>query len=345
MTLQIKAEVLLNNSNWERTLNKTQKQMQGFGKSMKTIANGVKGAIAFMGINAIGDALSDAAKAADEDAASIRVLNKVLENSWKATDEQTRAVDQFIQQTSLQVGILDDELRPAFAKIATTTKNPTKAMERFQVALDVAAGTGKDLNTVSQAMAKFFGGQKSALDKLIPGIKDAGDKIEFMKSKYEGAAEAGAGSFDKINVAVENAKEAIGTALLPQIEQFVKWLGSDKGQKAMDQWISDLKMLIGLASDFLGLVRNVAGIFDQSQKDQAISKAAKSKNGLNYLGGGQATGPNAYTNAESLNRSSSGNMFAPTTINIYGTVSGNDVVKALKNIAGQKGMTLGRLLR
>lgn len=343
MSFNITANLFADLSNWDKNLKKAGSQANSFGKSMKTVANGVKGAFAFMGINAVGDALMDAAKAADSDAKSIRLLNKVLENSWKATDEQTRAVDDFIQKTSLQVGKLDDELRPAFAKIATTTKNPTKAMDRFRIALDTAAGTGKDLNTVSQAMAKFFGGNKTALDKLIPGIKDADDKMGFLSKKFDGAAEAGAGSFDKINVAVENAKEAIGTALLPQIEQFVKWLGSDKGQKAMDQWIADLKMLIGLASDFLGLVRNVAGIFDQSQKDQALTKAAKSKNGLNYLGGGQATGPNAYTNAQSLNASSTGNMFAPTIIVNVDPIDGK-ISRMLKKESQSKGIPMSKLL-
>jgi hypothetical protein len=43
--------------------------------------------------------------------------------------------------------------------------------------------------------------------------------------------------------------------------------------------------------------------------------------------------------------SSSSSSKTSSVVNIYGTVSGNDVVKALKNVAGQKGMTIGRLLR
>jgi hypothetical protein len=343
MTFDLKAQLMVDMGNWQRSLQKASNQTKSFGKSVKTIANSVKGAIAFMGINVIGDALTEATKAADQDAKSMRVLNKVLANSWKATDEQTRAVDDFIQKTSLQVGILDDELRPAFAKIATTTKNPIKAMERFQLALDVAAGTGKDLNVVSQAMAKFFGGQKSALDKLVPGIKNAGDKIGYMTSKYEGSAEAGAGAFDKINVAIENAKEAIGAKLLPEVEKFVKWLGSKEGMKAMDQWISDLKMLIQLASDFLGLVRNITGTFAQSDKNAALTSAAKAKNGLNYLGGGQATGKNAITNAQSLNMASTGNMFAPTIVVNVDPIDGK-ISRMLRKEAMSKGIPMSKLL-
>lgn len=340
MTLQIKAEVLLNNSNWERNLKKTSKQMEGFGKSMRTISRGIQAGLAAVGINAIGDALIDSAKAADEDAKSIRLLNKVLVNNWKATTEQTKAVDDFIQKTSLQVGILDDQLRPAFAKIATTTKSPTKAMERFKIALDTAAGTGKDLNTVSQAMAKYFGGNKTALDKLIPGIKDAGDKMQFLKDKFAGSAEAGAGVFDKINVAVENAKESIGAKLLPEIEKFAKWLGSPEGMKAMDQWISDLKMLIGLASDFLGLVRNVSGAFDQNAKNKALTSAAGAKNGLNYLGGGQTP---MFTTPTAMS-TSAGTPNITLQVNVD-PITGTKVTKLLKTTAQTRGIPLAQLLR
>jgi hypothetical protein len=307
---------------------------------MKTISRGIQAGLAAVGINAIGDALMDAAKAADADAKSQRVLNKVLENSWKATDEQTRAVDAFIQQTSLQVGILDDELRPAFAKIATTTKNPTKAMERFRIAVDVAAGTGKDLNVVSQAMAKYFGGQTTALDKLVPGIKNAGDKVAFLTEKYKGAAVAGAGAFDRINVAVENAKESIGTKLLPYIEKFVTYLGSKEGQKAMDQWISDLKTLIELAANFLGLLRNITGAFPQADKNKALTSAAGATNGLNYLGGGQTkmfTTPTAMSG----NMSSTPNMTLQVNVD---PITGTKVTKLLKTTAQTRGIPLRQLL-
>jgi hypothetical protein len=337
MTFDLRAQLLVDMGNWQRGLEKASRQTKSFGKSVKTIANGVKGAIAFMGINVIGDALTDAAKAADEDAKSQRVLNKVLENSWKATKEQTQAVDDFIQKTSVQVGILDDQLRPAFAKIATTTKNPTKAMERFQIALDVAAGTGKDLNVVSQAMAKFFGGQKTALDKLVPGIKDAGDKIGYMTEKYNGAAEAGAGAFDKINVAIENAKEAIGAKLLPKIEEFAKWLGSDEGQKAMEQWIADLKNLIELASQFLGVVTTITDIFKGKFTKETPGKTPKAPTQFQNL--------SAATKNEVLGRT--GNM--SNVVNNYfkvdaPNVSGDAVLTAIKGEARRKGVALSKLL-
>lgn len=344
-TTQIKAELIVNNAKWQAGLEKANRQMKGFGKSMKTVSNGIKGAIAFMGLNAIGDGLLSAAKAADEDAKSMRVLNKVLANSWKATKEQTEIVDDFIQSTSMQVGIVDDKLRPAFAKIATTIKNPTKAMKVFEMALDTAAGTGKDLNVVSLAMAKFFGGQTSALDKLVPGIKNADDKMKFLRANFAGAAKEGAGAFDKIQVAIENVQEQIGEALLPKFQELAEWMGSAEGKEAMDQWASDLQTLIKLASEFLGLVRDVAGIFDFKTRDYntGIQGSQQRQRALDAANRPVTMAQQNATLGRTGNMSNVGSQ--SVVVNVYApNVSGPAVLDALKKTARRKGVPLKLLV-
>jgi hypothetical protein len=337
-TTQIKAELIVNNAKWQAGLAKANKQMTGFGKSVKNISRSINAAFAFIGVAAIGEALIDMAKAADEDAASMRVLNKVLVNSWKATDEQTRAVDDFIQRTSVQVGILDDKLRPAFAKIATTIKNPTKAMKVFSLAIDVAAGTGKELNTVSLAMAKFFGGQTTALDKLVPGIKNAGDKMGYLTKKYEGAGAAGATAFSKIDVALENIKEQFGAYLLPYAEKFAEFLQTPEAQAAIDDWVRKFGQLLQITEDIInGIVYTLSTPqekarirYEEATKGFRVQNASRDK----------AFGGSVQGAQKQLAASGGG-----TTINIYGTTSGNDAVKALKKEANRLGVTLGQLLR
>lgn len=337
-TTQIKAELIVNNAKWQAGLAKANKQMTGFGKSVKNISRSINAAFAFVGVAAIGDALIDMAKAADEDAASMRVLNKVLVNSWKATDEQTRAVDDFIQITSVQVGILDDKLRPAFAKIATTIKNPTKAMKVFSLAIDVAAGTGKELNTVSLAMAKFFGGQKTALDKLVPGIKNAGDKMAYLTGKYKGAGAAGATAFSKIDVALENIKEQFGAYLLPYAEKFAEYLQTPEAQAAIDDWVRKFGKLLQITEDIInGIVYTLSTPqekarirYEEATKGFRVQSSAREK---------------AFGGSVQDARKGLGAALSGTTINIYGTTSGDDVVKALKNVANRRGLSLGQLLR
>jgi hypothetical protein len=328
MTTQIRAELLIGLSNWQKGLTKANKQMSSFGKSMKTISQSINGALAFVGINALGDGLIDMAKAAAEDAASMAVLNKVLVNSWKATDEQTRAVDKFIQTTSVQVGILDDDLRPAFAKIATTIKNPTRAMEVFSLAIDVAAGTGKELNTVSLAMAKFFGGQTSALDKLVPGIKNAGDKVGYLTDKYKGAGAAGATAFDKLEVAMENIKEQLGSYLLPYIERFVSWLQTPGAQTTINEWVKKFGQLLEITEDIInGII-----YYTSDARGKAMIRYQESQKGTNAQrqSSMQAFG-GSYADAQKKLVSSGGGTKSGNTqiINIKSTMTANEIAAAL----------------
>lgn len=374
MTLQIKAEVLLNNANWEKNLRKTSKQMEGFGKSMKTISNGVKaawGAVAVLGLNAVGDALIDVTKAAAEDNKSMQLLNKQMDNSWKATAETKEQMDRYIDSMSNLSGIADDKMRPAMSKIVAVTKNASKAQKAFEIVMDVSAGTGKDLNAVSQAYARYLGGNKKALDKLVPGLKDAGDKMAFLQDKYGGmAAVAGKNDpFARITVVMDNFKEKLGKAFLPVVEKFSDWLASDQAQTALDEiaskvqefgewfsspegqkafkgWMEDLKAMLKLAADFLGLVGDVASLLKANDPNQ--NKAAKNKaNQVAFTSGPKFTSMNAAGQAGVLGRTGNMGMVdnSKTTINISGVVSGNEVVTALTRYAKGKGVPMSKLLR
>jgi len=376
MAAKMFAEVVIAGSyrNLSKSTRGAKKELTGFEKATKKMSGQVKAAlagIALGGFALITDALVDMTKAASDDAKSIALLNKQLDNSWKATDKTKASINDYLESASNMSGILDDDLRPAFGKIVKVTKTADKAMKAFDMVLDISADSGKDVNTVAAAYSKYLAGNKTALYKLIPGLKTAKDETQFLKDKMDGMAEvAGANNpFARINVVVENFKEQLGEAFIPIANDIADWLAGPESQKAMKDFAKQVKegfafltspegrkQVKQFIDDFLTLIREAAAlagvvadlIGGQKKKDTALTDAASTqagKNGLNYLGGGQATGRMAYTNAQSLNKSSTGNMFAPTTVNIYGTTSGNDVVKALKNIAGQKGMTLGRLLR
>lgn len=375
MTFQVRAEILLANDNWEKNLRKSSKQLEGFGKSMKTISNGVKAAwagVAALGLNAVYDAIVDVTKAAAEERKSVALLNGALDKNWKATDKTKEAVADFITKQQNLSGILDDKLRPAFAKIALVVKKPEKAMKAFSLAMDVSAGTGKDLNVVSQAMAKFLGGNKTALDKLVPGLKDAGDKMAFLQSKYAGmAAVAGSNDpFARINVVMEDFKEKLGTAFLPVVDKFATWLASDEaqgalddlakkvqefgewfmspeGQKTFDGWMQDLKALIKLAGDFLNIAGQVASLLDTKKNQKSVLSTAQGRTALNPFRGGYG-----YTDTSQV-ISSTGNMAAISakpinvTVKVDGSFNnaGKFIVNSLKKEAGARGVTVGKMIQ
>lgn len=171
----------------------------------------------------------DATKAAAEDAAAQEKLAGTLRRVAGASDAAVKGAEDFISALSQQVGVADDELRPALSKIATATKDVTKAQDGLKIALDVAAQTGKPLETVSAALAKAYSGQGTALAKLLPGIDKAAIKSgEFADVNKElarltgGAAAEAAntaeGKFRRFSITIQETKESIGQALLPALD-------------------------------------------------------------------------------------------------------------------------------
>ena len=174
-------------------------------------------------------------KAAVEDSAAQAILAKTLQNVTGATDGQVAAIEKQISVMSLATGVADDELRPAFASLVRVTQDMTTATDGLQLAMDISAGTGKDLQSVSDALAKAYGGNYKALALLSPELKamiKSGaslDEIMVALSKTFGgqaavAAGTAQGQFKRLNVALDEAKESIGMALLPAVMAVLPYL-------------------------------------------------------------------------------------------------------------------------
>ena len=168
-------------------------------------------------------------KAAVEDEAAQAQLARALVNVTNATDAQIATVEQQINAMQMATGVADDELRPAYAALLRGTNNITLANEALSQAMDISAGTGKDLATVSDALAKAYGGNYKALRNLSPevyGMIKDGASLDAVMAALAGtfggsaatAAGTAQGQFKRLNVALDEAKESIGKALLPAVE-------------------------------------------------------------------------------------------------------------------------------
>jgi hypothetical protein len=169
----------------------------------------------------------NAAKAFAADEKAAQSLALALANTGNAF--ASIEVEKFIGDLQRVTGVLDDDLRPAFRTLLTATGDVKKSQDGLALALDIAAGTGRDLGAVSLALAKAYGGQTTALSRLGAGLSKAtlasGD-LDLITSeltkKFSGqalaAAEGYAGSMAKLTVASENAKEIIGKDLLDAMQ-------------------------------------------------------------------------------------------------------------------------------
>jgi len=133
----------------------SQKSLNGLEKNAAKISKGINTALGAIGIgfslNFLVNEFKDSTKAAIEDQKSKVLLTKALKDNLAVTDAQVDSIEQYIGKTQIATSITDDQLRPAFAKLAIATKDTDKAMRLMSIVTDVAAGTGKNLDAVVQA--------------------------------------------------------------------------------------------------------------------------------------------------------------------------------------------------
>lgn len=183
-------------------------------------------AVAIVGGLAAG--LGFAAKAAAEDQKAQELLAQQLRTSAMATDDVIASNEQFISSMSKAFSVADDDLRPAMASLVRSTGSVETAQGLMTTALDIAAATGKDLETVTLALGKAANGQTAALTKLDPSLKGVIDSSSTLDDitgalavSFGGAATVAAESFEGrmkgMTIALDETKESIGAALLPAL--------------------------------------------------------------------------------------------------------------------------------
>jgi hypothetical protein len=169
-----------------------------------------------------------------------------MQNTGKATSGTVKEAEEHIKRMQIQSAVADDVLRPAFQKLFIATGDVTQSSKLLQVALDASAGTGKDLDSVTQAMAKSLAGQDTALLKLIPSLRGAQDPLAELEKTFKGAAEAAADTdpYQRINIIFGELQEQIGMALLPLLNDFSEWLATPKGQETLQAVVDGIVEII-----------------------------------------------------------------------------------------------------
>ena len=226
------------------------KAKYALGKANKYAAVALGGLVAGLG---------DAVKGAMEDEQAQAMLARQLQKTTAATDAQIAGVEAYITQQGKLKGVTDDELRPAMAGLVRATMDIDEAQKAANLSMDIAAAKGISLETVTKAMEKAYGGNMTALAKLSPElrqmIKDGASMDEVMAEMavtFGGAAtdsaNTAAGSMKRLGVALGEAKEGVGAALLPILEKAMPVLQS------FATWAQDNPTLITAVAAAFGVM-------------------------------------------------------------------------------------------
>ena len=237
----LKLALLADTKNFIDGLDKADKETRTFTNKLDDALKA--GAAAFLAVGAAAGAMAvkigvDAVKAAIEDEKAQLSLAQTLRNTTKATDQQVAAVEDYIDKTARATGITDDQLRPSLDRLVRSTNDITKAQKLQTLALDIAAGTGKDLATITEGLGKAYDGNLGALKRLGVSLDDSIIKsknfdaaVKVLSETFAGQADIAANSFAgrmaRVNIALDESKEQIGFALLPILEKLAKFITDD----------------------------------------------------------------------------------------------------------------------
>jgi phage-related protein len=231
----LKLSILGDVDNLKKSLNSGADEVSSFGEKLGKFGKVAGAAFAAAGVAAAayaGKLLVDGVKSAIEDEAAQAKLATTLSNVTGATNSQIAAVESQILKTSLLTGLTDDELRPSFERLVRATGDSDAALKLQATAIDVAAGSGKSLEAVTNAMAKAQEGNAGALAKLGIGLSAAELKTMSMEEitaklaetfggQAAEKADTFAGKMDRLKVAFNEGKETVGSFVLDAITPMV----------------------------------------------------------------------------------------------------------------------------
>jgi hypothetical protein len=226
-----------------------------------------------------------------EDEKAQQQLKIAIQNSTGATDLQVASLEGQIKKMEMSAAVSDDQLRPSLTTLVRATKDVTQAQNLLQLALDISAGTGKDLETVSLALAKAQNGNVGALTRLGVSLdKNAVASKDFdaiqrqLATSFKGASDAAAassaGGMAKFKIVVDNLYEFVGSKLSPALGDMatiiseVVPLATDKATEKTNKYVDAFGKLFLYVTPAGSLIRGfktigsllhtVAGALDET---------------------------------------------------------------------------------
>jgi hypothetical protein len=259
---------------------------KGTKKSNKALAALGKKLAATFSVVAITAYAKKSIQAFLQEEKAIRRLSLALDNAGEGVNK-FRA-EEFVSSLQRTTRVADDQLRPALISLTNAGIGFEQSQELLALALDVSAGSGQDLQTVTKALTRAFNGNNTSLSRLGIGLTKAQLKVAtfddlttILSNKFSGQASAAAGTYagrlEGIRIASDEASESIGKALVTAIDAATNSArGAESAFDAFGKITSEVILGVGqLAAD----LRNL-DLAAYAENAEAAFKALV-KNGLN----------------------------------------------------------------
>lgn len=207
-----------------KKLDQVGKSSEGLSKKMKILG------AAMLGASAAGAAMMVSfVKAAAKEEAGIAKLSVAMKNMGLSYEDNRESLEAWIDAIQQKTSVADDEQRTALSQLIRMTGDLEQAQSKLTLALDIAAGTGKDLATANQLVMYAMGGNWGMVERYIPALKTVQDEEEkwmllrkMFADQAETFGETTAGQFATLMNNIGDLKEAMGEALLPTVQKLLE---------------------------------------------------------------------------------------------------------------------------
>jgi hypothetical protein len=187
-------------------------------------------------------------------------------------------ISDYISKLEATSKVADDDLRPAFQNLLTTTGSLTKSQEILNTAIEASRGSGYDLAQTSADLAQAYVGNTKGLKKYYLGLDQAALKAasftdiqKIMNNQFTGSSVAYlntySGQVGVLSLAWGNFQEKVGGTLITLAS-----FGDGTNGTKLNLLAATLDK-IGSAIELIGKGKEtIAGLFDITGKNGLLSK-------------------------------------------------------------------------
>jgi hypothetical protein len=191
--------------------------MKSFGRSVAFASGGF---IAFQGASKF---LTDSVNAAREAGVAQRSLAAQMQAAGESFKANREAIDEAARSYA-QFGFQNDEVIQSLTVLERGTGKINDALKLEMLAADIARARNLELAQAATVVAKVFGGQETALRRVVPGLEKTAhgwDLVREAQQKMAGQAAAATTPVEQFQASLHDTQETIGKALVPVLDKFL----------------------------------------------------------------------------------------------------------------------------
>jgi hypothetical protein len=209
---------------------------------------------------------------------SAKILANTLSNLGQSFADVP--IEKFITNLSEVNGIAKTDLRTAFDTLVRSTGDATKSQKLLNLGLDISAGTGKDLASVTMALGKAYGGNNSALARLGAGLTKVQLKTltfaqltDVLSAKFKGdastAADSYAGTIARLKQSFEEFKITIGSGIVDALTS----IGNGNSIKPIQDGMQNLATYTANVISGLGILIGDVASLQSTKPNPSIAQS------------------------------------------------------------------------